>query len=120
APFLESLYKAGNSGTVAATWRVALHIRLRRRSRGRPAQTDQGSKPVTTSSLDSFTSRKQMTVDGRSYSYFSLSEAERNGLGGVSRLPFTLKVLLENLLRHEDGRTVSRKDIEAMAGWLAE
>ena len=71
-------------------------------------------------SLDSFKSRKQLTVKGKTYTYFSLVEAEKNGLTGISRLPFSLKVLLENLLRFEDGRTVSADDIRAMAQWLVE
>tara|TARA_R110002111_G_scaffold163973_1_gene230188 strand:- start:536 stop:1021 length:486 start_codon:yes stop_codon:yes gene_type:complete len=71
-------------------------------------------------SLDSFKSRKQLTVKGKTYTYFSLVEAEKNGLSGISRLPFSLKVLLENLLRFEDGRTVSADDIKAMAQWLVE
>lgn len=69
-------------------------------------------------SLDSFKSRKQLTVNGKTYTYFSLTEAEKNGLSGISRLPFSLKVLLENLLRFEDGRTVTADDIKAMAEWL--
>jgi aconitate hydratase len=71
-------------------------------------------------SLDSFKCRRTLDVDGRSYTYFSLTEAETNGLPGIARLPFSLKVLLENLLRHEDGRSVSAEDIEAMAHWLVE
>ncbi|MGJ8534331.1 MAG: aconitate hydratase AcnA [Alphaproteobacteria bacterium] len=69
-------------------------------------------------SLDSFKSRKQLTVKGKTYTYFSLTEAEKNGLNGISRLPISLKVLLENLLRFEDGRTVTADDIKAMAEWL--
>jgi aconitate hydratase len=70
-------------------------------------------------SLDSFKCRRTMTVAGKTYIYFSIPDAEKNGLAGVSRLPFSMKVLLENLLRHEDGRTVTKADIEAMAGWAA-
>ncbi|PCJ96179.1 MAG: aconitate hydratase AcnA [Hyphomicrobiales bacterium] len=69
-------------------------------------------------SLDSFKSRKQMTVKGKTYTYFSLVEAEKNGLDGISRLPYSLKVLLENLLRFEDGRSVTADDIKAMSQWL--
>ncbi|WP_342643715.1 aconitate hydratase AcnA [Rhodoligotrophos ferricapiens] len=69
-------------------------------------------------SLDSFKCRRQLKVGTRTYDYFSLPEAEKNGLAGVSKLPFSLKVLLENLLRHEDGRSVTRDDIVAMAEWL--
>jgi aconitate hydratase len=71
-------------------------------------------------SLDSFKCRRTLKVDGDKYDYFSLKEAEANGLAGISSLPFSLKVLLENLLRHEDGRTVTADDIKAMALWLAE
>ncbi|MBZ0146936.1 MAG: aconitate hydratase AcnA, partial [Pseudorhodoplanes sp.] len=49
---------------------------------------------------------------------FSLPVAEKNGLKGISRLPFSMKVLLENLLRNEDGRSVTREDIQAVAAWL--
>jgi aconitate hydratase len=68
-------------------------------------------------SLDSFKCRREMTVAGKTYTYFDLKEAEKNGLDGVSKLPYTLKVLLENLLRFEDGRTVTKEDIEAIAAW---
>ena len=71
-------------------------------------------------SLDSFKSRRTLTVGSASYDYYSLPDAEKNGLAGISRLPFSLKVLLENLLRHEDGRTVTADDIRAMAAWLAD
>ena len=70
-------------------------------------------------SLDSFKARKKLVVGAKTYFYYSLKAAEKNGLAGVSRLPFSLKVLLENLLRHEDGRTVTKENIEAFAGWLA-
>ena len=69
-------------------------------------------------SLDSFKSRRTLTVGNASYDYFSLPEAEKNGLAGISHLPFSLKVLLENLLRFEDGRSVTADDIRAMAEWL--
>jgi aconitate hydratase len=78
-------------------------------------------QPVTShalNSLDSFDCRRTLQVGARSYEYFSLAEAEKNGLDGASRLPFSLKALLENLLRHEDGQTVTAEDIRAMAGWL--
>ncbi|MCJ8310418.1 MAG: aconitate hydratase AcnA [Hyphomicrobiales bacterium] len=69
-------------------------------------------------SLDSFSCKKTLTVDGKEYVYFSLVEAEKNGLTGVSKLPFSLKVLLENLLRFEDGRSVTAADIKAVAEWI--
>src|SRR5690348_13803904 len=69
-------------------------------------------------SLDSFRCCKTLQVGSKSYAYFSLPIAERNGLKGISRLPFSMKVLLENLLRNEDGRTVNKEDIQAVAQWL--
>jgi aconitate hydratase A / 2-methylisocitrate dehydratase len=72
-----------------------------------------------TPSLDSFKSRKSFKAGSKSYSYFSLKAAEKNGLKGIARLPYSLKVLLENLLRHEDGRTVTKADIDGFAAWLA-
>ncbi len=69
-------------------------------------------------SLDSFKARKTLTVEGKDYDYFSLPDAEANGLPGIGALPCSLKVLLENLLRFEDGRTVTADDIRAMSQWL--
>ncbi len=69
-------------------------------------------------SLDSYNCRKSLTVAGKTYVYYALPEAEKNGLTGISRLPYAMKVLLENLLRFEDGRTVTKADIAAMAAWL--
>ena len=69
-------------------------------------------------SLDSFKARRKLTVGNKTYVYFSLKAAEKNGLTGISRLPNSLKILLENLLRHEDGRTVTVSDIKAVASWL--
>ncbi|MFO1185512.1 MAG: aconitate hydratase AcnA [Bauldia sp.] len=68
-------------------------------------------------SLDSFRSRKVLRSGGATYDMFSLAEAEAHGLPGLSRLPFSLRVLLENLLRNEDGRSVSADDIRAIAEW---
>ncbi|GAB4391373.1 MAG: aconitate hydratase AcnA [Gammaproteobacteria bacterium] len=70
------------------------------------------------SSIDSFKTRKQLSVGNKNYSYFSLPAAQQAGLGDLTRLPHSLKVLLENLLRHEDNKTVTRKDIQAIAHWL--
>ncbi|HZQ14899.1 MAG TPA: aconitate hydratase AcnA [Pseudolabrys sp.] len=69
-------------------------------------------------SLDSFRCCKTLKAGSRTYAYYSLPTAERNGLKGISRLPFSMKVLLENLLRNEDGRTVTKEDIKAVAEWL--
>ena len=68
-------------------------------------------------SLDSFKCRKKLNVGTKTYHYFSLKAAEKNGLAGISELPFSMKILLENLLRFEDGRTVTKADIEAVAAW---
>ncbi len=70
------------------------------------------------SSLDSFNARKTLSVNGKSYTYYSLDAAAENGLGDISSLPASLKVLLENMLRHEDGTTVTKEDIVAFKGWL--
>src|SRR6476469_8315451 len=69
-------------------------------------------------SLDSFRCCKTLKIGGKTYAYYSLPTAERNGLKGISRLPFSMKVLLENLLRNEDGRSVTKDDIKAVAEWL--
>ncbi len=66
---------------------------------------------------DSFKSAATLKVAGHSYRYHRLATAANNGLGLLDRLPFTIKVLLENLLRKEDGAVVSRSDIEAVANW---
>jgi aconitase A len=63
--------------------------------------------PVT-QSLDSFKCRKILKVGNKSYVTFSLTAAEKNGLKGISRLPYSMRVLLENLLRYEDGQTSPR------------
>ena len=68
-------------------------------------------------SLDSFKCRRTLTAGGKTYTYYSLPDAEANGLTGISRLPFSMKVLLENLLRFEDGRSVTKADIEAFVAW---
>ena len=69
-----------------------------------------------TQSLDSFKSRSNLSVGGKNSVYFSLVEAEKNGLQGISRLPHAMKVVLENLLRFEDGGfSVSLDDIRHVA-----
>ncbi|HHG89117.1 MAG TPA: aconitate hydratase AcnA [Devosia sp.] len=73
---------------------------------------------MTQKSLNSFNAKQNLEVNGRSYKYFSLAEAEKNGLSGISRLPNSLKVVLENLLRFEDGLTVTRDDILAFSDWV--
>lgn len=68
--------------------------------------------------IDSFNCRRILKVGGKEYTYYSLIEAEKNGLAGISCLPFSMKVILENLLRFEDGRTVKKEDILNVAKWL--
>ncbi|HHL3491737.1 TPA: aconitate hydratase AcnA [Legionella pneumophila] len=67
---------------------------------------------------DSLSTKSRLTVDGKTYNYYSLKEAENKHFKGINRLPYSLKVLLENLLRFEDGNTVTTKDIKAIADWL--
>ena len=66
----------------------------------------------------SFNSLTKISVNGKSYNFYSLKEAEKNGLAGISKLPKSLKVLLENLLRFEDDITVNKNQIEAIKDWL--
>ncbi|MFQ5741192.1 MAG: aconitate hydratase AcnA [Acidobacteriota bacterium] len=68
-------------------------------------------------SLDSFGVRSTLSVDGRQLAYFSLPELEKKKIGNVTRLPYSLRILLENLLRNEDGRDVRAQDIEALLEW---
>ena len=68
-------------------------------------------------SQNSFQTRSSLTVGGQRFTYFSLPALEKAGYPGVARLPYSLKILLENLLRREDGRFVDRDDIETLAGW---
>ena len=77
-----------------------------------------GNGTSAMTSLDSFRCCKTLKVGSKTYAYFSLPTAEKNGLKGISRLPFSMKVLLENLLRNEDGRTVTKADIQGFAQWL--
>jgi aconitate hydratase len=69
-------------------------------------------------SLDSYRCCKILPVGSKNYAFYSLAAAEKNGLKGISRLPFSMKVLLENLLRHEDGRSVAKEDLQGVAQWL--
>ena len=67
---------------------------------------------------NSFNCIKSLNINGSEYKYFSLSEAEKNGLEGISKLPNSLKILLENLLRFEDGKSIDKSQIEAVKNWL--
>ena len=70
-------------------------------------------------SQNSFKCRSSLDAGGKSYAYYDLNTAAKNGLGDIAKLPISLKVLLENLLRTEDGAAVKADDIKAMAGWLS-
>jgi len=72
---------------------------------------------MTLARKNSFGTRQTLKVDGREYDIFALDALEKKGVGAVARLPFSLKVLLENLLRQEDGRFVKAAEIEALASW---
>ncbi len=69
---------------------------------------------------NSYKALKSININGKEYKYYSLKEAEKNGLAGISKLPNSLKVLLENLLRYEDDLTVTKNQIEAIKHWLKE
>ena len=69
---------------------------------------------------NSFNCLKELSVNGKKYFFYSLNEAEKNGLDGISKLPKSLKVLLENLLRYEDDLSVQKNQIEAIKNWLKE
>jgi len=94
---------------------------LRRGVHSRAIEPDDIAQPKlretesVTSGTDSLKTRRTLAAGGRNYDYFSLDAA---GLGDISRLPCSLKVLLENLLRHEDGGTVTVEDIKAVGAWL--
>ncbi|MFY9467440.1 MAG: aconitate hydratase AcnA, partial [Lentibacter algarum] len=73
--------------------------------------------PITVGQ-DSARARKTLTVKGTSFAYYSIPEAEAQGLGAFSRLPAALKVVLENMLRFEDCKTVTLDDIKAFGDWV--
>ena len=69
-------------------------------------------------SKNSFQSLDKLDIYGKTYHFYNLSKAEKNGLKGIKKLPKSLKVLLENLLRFEDGVTVNKNQINGVADWL--
>ena len=69
---------------------------------------------------NSYNSLKSISIDNKNFKFYSLNEAEKNGLDGISKLPKSLKVLLENLLRYEDDLSVQKNQIEAIKNWLKE
>src|SRR3954454_14414833 len=74
---------------------------------------------MTSTGHDTLGTRSSFDVGGRTYSYYSLAKAAAK-LGNVDKLPFSVKVLLENLLRFEDGRTLAVEDVQALADWQTE
>jgi len=72
---------------------------------------------MSPATINTFGTQTTLAVGAQQYEIFRLDALERDRVGPVSRLPFSLKVLLENLLRHEDGRFVHPEDIEALAKW---
>ena len=74
-------------------------------------------KPGTKNSYNSLSDIK---IEGKNYKFYSLQKAEENGLNGISKLPKSIKVLLENLLRYEDDLSVTKSQIEAIKTWLKE
>ena len=73
---------------------------------------------MTPGNKNSYNSLKKISINNKDYKFFSLIEAEKNGLDGINRLPKSLKVLLENLLRYEDDLSVTKFQIEAIRNWL--
>ncbi|HEX4336513.1 MAG TPA: aconitate hydratase AcnA [Polyangiaceae bacterium] len=69
--------------------------------------------------LDSFSTRSTLTIAGKTYSYFSLEKLAKSAGTDVGRLPFSLRILLENLLRCEDGQAVTKADVLGLASWDA-
>src|SRR5262245_57314564 len=69
------------------------------------------------STANSFGTRTSLTAAGHTYQTYSLQTLERSGFPEIARLPYSMKILLENLLRHEDGRFVKASDVEALARW---
>ena len=74
------------------------------------------SKP---SMHNTYKSKKTFKIAKKTYTFFSLRAAEKNGVKNISSLPFSIKILLENLLRNEDGKTVTKGDIESFSKWKA-
>src|ERR1700689_993801 len=72
---------------------------------------------MSAASKNSFDARASLKVGDASFEIFRLDALERPGVGAASKLPFSLKILLENLLRHEDARFVSADDVRALACW---
>ena len=70
-------------------------------------------------SLNSFNTQSELSINGTSYKYHSLKTLEDNKVGHIAQLPYSIRILLENLLRYEDGVAINKEDIEAVANWQA-
>ena len=68
--------------------------------------------------INSYKTLSEIEINNKKFKFYSLKKAEENGLGGISKLPKSLKVLLENLLRYEDDISVTKNQIEAIKNWL--
>src|SRR5215471_5432023 len=97
----------------ARAWGQSLGSEVGVRDRGQTrAVYDRGMATV-----NSFGSRTALAVGGQTFQIYSLPALEKKGLGNIARMPYSMKILLENLLRHEDGRFVKSADVEALARW---
>src|ERR1700722_17978435 len=94
---------------------ASICARSRDRFSGGPKQRE---RFPSMASNDSLNPRRDLTVGDKTYAYYSLPAAEEAGLSGVARLPVSMKVLLENLLRNEDGKSVTGDDLKAVAAWV--
>ncbi len=109
--------KATKKVATKAVAKPAAKAHAKKASAKKPAGKKAPAKKASASG-SSFGAKQTLKVGKRSYTYYSLKAAEKNGLSGIARLPFSLKVLLENLLRFEDNRTVTADDIKAVKSWL--
>ena len=69
---------------------------------------------------NSYKSKKTFKIGKKIYTFFSLNAAEKNGIKNISSLPFSIKILLENLLRNENGETVLKEDIQSFSKWKSD
>src|SRR5260221_4708539 len=109
---------AGRTGTTPRGGGRCVSASISARSRDRiSGGLEQGKDPLM-ASINSLGARSELAVGGKTYVYYSLRAAEAAGLTGVSRLPASMKVLLENLLRNEDGVSVGAESLKKNAAWI--
>ncbi len=101
-----------------ATQRVS-KTAVKKTQNKKPTAKSRVTKKTSPKHPNSFKALRTLKVGAKSYTYFSLKQAEKNGLDGISALPYSMKVLLENLLRYEDGDTVTADDILAIKKWMS-